>query len=157
MTMTKPLAVLSVLALLVLSLSASVALAQAPPEVEIELLNPPDDGVLELAVGESHTFDIQVTSSDPFLLAMVLPDQYYPGRGLFIRGGDRAGRDSTALLQLTITGKQPTAGLEPVLGWPVAGFEWPEGGVAPVSLAVGVRFPGGLVYGEHFTFAVLVE
>jgi hypothetical protein len=155
--MTKPLAVRTLLVLLVLLACASIAQAQAPPEVTVELLNPPEGGILHLDVGESYIAEIQVVSTEPFLMAMVLPDQYYPGRGIFVRGGDRAVQASEVTLYVTLTGKASTADLPAVSDWPEPGVEWPEeGGVAPVSLAVGVRFPGGLVAGQRCNFAVSV-
>jgi hypothetical protein len=155
MNMTKSLAVRTLLVLLILLACASITQAQAPPEVTVALVNPPEGGILHLEVGESYTAQIQVTSPEPFLLAMVLPDQYYPGRGIFVRGGDRAGRGTEALLQVTVTGKASTGDLPAVLNWPDSGIDWPAG-VAPVSLAVGVRFQGGLVVPARFNFAVSV-
>lgn len=153
--MTKPFAVRALLVFVALLACASIAQAQDPPAVTITLENPPPGDLLELDVGESYTFDIQVTSSEPFLLAMVMPDQYYPGRGIQVRGGDRAGRATEATLQLTVIAKASTAGLPAVCDWPETGDCWPEG-VAPVSLVVGARFPGGLVSADHFDLAVKI-
>lgn len=55
--------------LLVCAPSSAVALA---PAIYIDLLNPPKDGLLELAVGESYTFDIVVTSEESFTLALAI-------------------------------------------------------------------------------------
>jgi hypothetical protein len=87
---------------------------------------------------------------------MALTDQYYPGRGIYWHGSDRATQANSALLHLTVTGKKSTADLASVCDWPEPGKCWPEG-VAPASIAVGVRFKGGLVVGERFNFAVVVE
>jgi hypothetical protein len=129
--------------------------AQANPLVTITLLNPPPDGLLELEVGESHTFDIEITSDDPFVLAMAMTDAYYPGRGVFWHGSDRATRDTYALLHLTVTGKNSTSDLGAVCDWPDPGRCW-TGGVAPLSINSGVRFKKGIIVAEIFPFSVRV-
>lgn len=107
--------------ILVLLLFTPVPPVNAAPIVTITLLNPPSAGVLELAVGESYTFEILITSDEPFLTAMAMTNAYYPGRGVFWHGGDRAARSTSAILELTVTGKASTAdcwlfatGLKPV-------------------------------------------
>jgi hypothetical protein len=132
---------IALIALLVLIVS--VGSAAVSPPVTIELLNLSGEGLLKLAVDESYTFDIEVTASEPFILAMVLGDQYYPGQGVFLHGIDAARRTTSALLHLTITGKESTDSL-------------PDG-VAPVAIVAGVRYQGGIVYSERFDFNVLVE
>jgi hypothetical protein len=82
-------------------------------------------------------------------------DAYYPGRGILVTGGDQASPGTYALLEITITGKNSTADLPAVCDWPEPGDCWPEG-VAPVSIAAGMRYSGGGVYGEQFPFAVIV-
>ena len=74
---------------------------------------------------------------------------------IFSPGGDRAGQGTEAVLYITLTGKNSTADLPAVCDWPEPGDCWPAG-VAPVSIATGVRFPGGLAVGEQFTFGVVV-
>jgi hypothetical protein len=86
---------------------------------------------------------------------MALSNAYYPGRGVFWHGSDRATRDTTAVLHLTVTGKGSTAGLWEVCDWPEPGDCWPEG-TAPLAIAAGVRFQGGGVVSQQFPFAVLV-
>lgn len=132
-----------------------VSQAAAQPSVSIEFLNPPKKGLLELGVGESHTFWVEVTSDEPFVLAMALTNEYYPGRGIFWRGGDHASQGTYALLELTVTGKNSTADLWAVCDWPEPGVCWEEG-VAPVAIAAGVRFAGGVTVAEQFAFAVEV-
>jgi hypothetical protein len=146
---------MSVMTLTVLLLCALFSEAAAEPVVTIELLNPPPNQLLELAVGETHTFDIQITSDEPFILAMAMPDAYYPGRGVSWHQGDRAHHATSAQLQLTMTGKKPTDGLLAICDWPEPGDCWPDG-VAPVSIVTGVRFKKGVVFAEHFPFAVVV-
>ena len=138
--MKKRLIVLSMLLLLVLALPATAAAAPAP--ITIELLNPPKKGLLELHVGESYTFDVEITSAEPFILAIALGDEYYPGRGIFFNGGDTAHQATYALLQLTVTGKEPTDFL-------------PEG-VCPIGVVAGARYPGGIVFSERFDMNVRV-
>jgi len=53
----------------------------APPPVTKKLLNPPKRGLLELAVGESYTFGITVTSNKPFVVAIALTNEYFAGLG----------------------------------------------------------------------------
>jgi hypothetical protein len=157
--MKRILMAMGLLATVVLLLGATPTQADPPipPEVTISLLNPPPDGLLELAVGESYTFHVEVVSvsEEPFLWAVAMTDEYYPGRALYWHGQDRVNRDTSALLSLTMTGKKPTADLPAVCDWPEPGVCWPEG-VAPASIVVGVRFQGGGVAVEQFAFAVLV-
>ena len=129
--------------------TASFATAAVPPT--ITLLNDPPT---HLAVGESYTLDIQITSAEPFIVALAMPNQYYPGRGVFFHGSDRATHATSAVLHLTITGKNSTADLPAVNDWPET-EDWPAG-VAPLSAVVGVRYKGGQVVVEQFSFAVTV-
>jgi len=132
--------------LTVLPLALAVIIGLATPavakEATIALENPPSGGVLELAVGESHTFDISVTSDETFVLAIALTDQFFPGRGVFFSGSDRATMATTADLQLVITGKEAT--------------DFLPDGFAPVAIVVGVRYQGGIVVSERFDFMVHV-
>ena len=154
--MKKIVAALSVMMLAVLLLCALFSEAVAAPSVAITVLGlPPENEPLVLAVGQTHTFYIQVESDEPFILAMAMPDAYYPGRGISWHKGDRAHHADSALLQLTMTGKKPTAGLPAVDDWPESGYDWPEG-VAPVSITAGVRYKKGVVMAEQFPFAVVV-
>ncbi len=130
--------------------------ASAASSVRIKLLNPPPKNKpLELAVGESYTFEIKVTSNESFNLAMAMPDAYYPGRGVVWHGSDTENQNTSAILHLTMTGKGSTADLPAVCDWPEPGDCWPEG-VAPVAIVMGARFAGGQVYAEQFSFAVIV-
>jgi hypothetical protein len=140
--------------LLVLMVPIASTAAPKPPTIKL-LTPPPKNKPLELAVGESVTFDILVKSDEPFVLAIALTNQYYPGRGIYWHGGDQASHATEAVLHLTMTGKGSTADLFAVCDWPEPGYCWPEG-VAPVAIAVGVRYPGGAVYSEQFPFSVVV-
>ena len=153
--MKKSFGVISIMLLVALLLSAWLPAASAPPSnTYVKLLNPPKKGVLELAVGESYTFYIEMASEEPFLSAMAKVDAYYPGRGIHSPAGDQAGRGTTALLEITITGKNSTADMAAVCDWPWDEC-WPDG-VAPVAIVAGMRYDGGVVYSEYFPFAVIV-
>ena len=138
--------------LLALVASSQVA---AAPTVSFKIRGIPGSGLLELDVGESHTFEIQIKSDEPFVLAITMTNEYYPGRGIYWHGSDRASHATEAVLYLTMTGKASTADLAAVCDWPEPGDCWPEG-VAPVTIAVGVRYAGGEVVGQQFPFAVVV-
>lgn len=146
---------LSVVTAAVLLMCASSSQATAAPTATITLLNPPPAGLLELAVGESYTFDVEITSDEPFVVAVAMVDQYYPGRGIYWHGSDRATQATSAVLHLTMTGKKPTADLSAVCDCPEPGDCWPAG-VAPAAIAAGVRYKGGQVVAERFSFAVVV-
>ncbi|NIV34385.1 MAG: hypothetical protein GWN58_34475, partial [Anaerolineae bacterium] len=83
------------------------ASSAAADSASITLLNDPGD-LLELDVGETYTFHVKVTSDMPFILAMAMPDVYYPGRAIVFSGNDIAHRDDSAILHLTMTGKGST-------------------------------------------------
>lgn len=140
--MKRFLATIGVVTAIVLLTCVPASQATTPPSATITLLNPPPSGLLELDVGESYTFDVEITSDEPFILAMALPNQYYPGRGIKWHGCDQATHSTSALLHLTMTGKNSTADL-------------PDG-VAPASVVAGVRFKGGQVVAQEFSFAVIV-
>ena len=82
------------------------------------------------------------SSNEPFIQAIVLGDEYYPGRGVFFHGNDTANHATSALLHLTITGKEAT--------------DFLPDGVAPVAVVAGVRYKGGVVFSERFDFNVVV-
>jgi hypothetical protein len=160
--MKRLLSVIGLMTLLVLVAPIPSTAQPDPPTISVTLLPqteplPPPKEPLKLAVGELRTFEIQVTSDEPFVLAIALTNQYYPGRGIYWHGSDRATHATEAVLHLTMKGKKSTADLFPVSDWPEPPVEWPEeGGVAPVAIAVGVRYPGGAVYSEQFPFSVVV-
>ncbi len=138
--------------LLVVLLTAAPAAATNTPNVTITLLTPLPQ---ELAVGQSYTIRIAISSDTPFILAMAMPDTYYPGRGIFFRGSERIVHATEALLEMTVTGKASTADLAAVTDWPAPGDVWPAG-VAPASAVAGVRFTNGQTVAERFNFAVRV-
>jgi hypothetical protein len=127
--------------LLTLSILSTTATAKPAP-VTVKLLNPPKKGLLELSVGEPYTFDVAITSDEPFVLAVAMGDEYYPGRGIFYAGNDSAHQTTYALLHLTVTGKEPT--------------DFLPDGVCPIAVVAGVRFKGGVVFSERFEMNVRV-
>lgn len=141
---------ISVIMLIILVLGLASPVASAPG-VRITLLNKLP---AQLAVGESYTVDIRVTSPEPFTFAAAMMDAYYPGRGVFRAGPDHASSGTQADLHLTLTGKESTSDLMAVTDWP-ADEDW-LAGVAPLSIVVGMRYTNGQVVSERFTWAVTV-
>ena len=137
--------------MLVVVLLFGVASATAASAPTITLLN---DLPTRLAVGESYTVDIQVTSDESFIYAMAMHDSYYSGRGVFFNTSDRVHLATSAVLHMTITGKNSTANLEAVTDWPET-EDWPAG-VAPLGIVVGARYRGGEVFVQWYYFAVTV-
>ena len=142
-----------VVAIALLTCMASSAMAA---DARIKLVKPPPGGILELEVGESHTFEIRIKSGTPFTMAIAVPDIYYPGRAVSWHGNDLVNHESSATLHLTMTGKGSTADFDVVCGWPEPDDDcWPAG-VVPASIVVGVRYKNGVVVSERFDFAVVV-
>ena len=138
-----------------IALLTCMASSAAADNATITLVNDPGD-LLGLDIGESYTFEIEIESDAEFVLAMAMPDVYYPGRAIVFSGNDIAHRDNSAILHLTMTGKGSTADFAEVCGWPDPDTEcWPEGTV-PVSIVVGARYRAGVVDQERFSFAVVV-
>ncbi len=131
------------LLLIAVSMTAVLATPAAAAEPTITFENPPTGGVLELAVGETHVFDVTVTSDESFVLAIALTDQFYPGRGVFFAGSDRETQSTSADLHLTIRGKEPT--------------DFLPDGLAPAAIVVGVRYQKGVVVSARFDFLVRVS
>jgi hypothetical protein len=127
--------------LLFLFLVVAVAPTQAA-SATIVLTNPPPNGVLELAVGESYTFEVEVTSDEEFIWAMALRDVEFPGRGIYFNDHDIVHHDTSATLYLTVTGKNPTDDL--------------PNGMNQAAVVVGVRYQGGVMVFERFDFGVAV-
>jgi hypothetical protein len=127
---------LAISILMVSSLTAAVP----TPDVTISLVHglPP-----KMSVGETSTVIIQVESDQPFVSATALPSFQFPGKGVVaVQGGDRAGSDTSATLEVTFLAKSSTARM--------------PGGVAPVFVVVGVRYPGGYVEVKEYLFYVSV-
>ncbi len=150
-----PFILISIL-LAVMLAGSPFASAKAEPAVNINVLNMPAGGVLTLSEGQSYTFEIQVTSDTPFILAMAMTNSYYPGKGVsWHPHSDRATQATSAVLSLTVIGKQSTGSLPAVCDWPTIGTCW-DAGTAPQAIEVGVRFQGGEVNSNVFPFTVVV-
>lgn len=94
-------------------------------------------------VGETYTVIVRVESNQQFISATALPSFQFPGKGVVaVQGGDRAGSDTSATLQVTFKAKSPTTRM--------------PGGIAPVFVVVGVRYAGGYVAVQDFVFPVTV-
>lgn len=94
-------------------------------------------------VGETHTVIVHVESDQQFLSAQALPSFQFPGKGVVaVQGGDRAGRGTSGTLEVTFQAKSSTARM--------------PGGMAPVYVVVGVRYPGGYVAVQEYVFNVTV-
>jgi hypothetical protein len=152
--MKKLLATLGLVAIVALT-CAPAAGAQEIPNVTITVTGLPKNKPLVLAVGESATFEIQISSDQPFVNAAAMPDSYYPGRGVLWNGPDQTAQGTEATLYLTVTAKDSTFDLAAVCGWPAPGDCW-DAGEAPLAIVAGARFAGGLSAGEVFPFSVIV-
>ena len=97
-----------------------------------------------MALGETQTVIVEVTSGSPFLFAQALPSMYYPGRGVVAAAGDHVGKGTSAVLEVPFTAKNPTGAFANAPGY------------APVSVVVGVRFQGGYVVSQQYDFVVTV-
>ena len=97
-----------------------------------------------MSVGETFTVIVAVESDVPFTYAQALPAMYFPGRGVVGAVGDHVGRGTTATLEVTFTAKESTS-------------DFPNSpGYSPVSVTVGVRYPGGYVVAQRYNFVVTV-
>ena len=94
--------------------------------------------------GDKATVIVEVSSDTQFLYAQALPSEYYPGRGVTAAVGDRMNGGQTARLAVTFTAKNSTNDFANAPGY------------APVSVVVGVRFPGGYVATQRYDFVVTV-
>lgn len=96
-----------------------------------------------MKVGDTYTAVVRVTSDQQFISAQAMPDFQYAGKGVVaVQGGDRAGQNTSATLQVTFKAKSATARM-------------PEG-VVPVSVVVGVRYGGGYIAVQQYVFIVQV-
>ena len=124
-------------AILIMSLLTA---ASPVPETTFSLVN----GLPEVMnVGDTATVIVQVESNQPFLFVQALPSFQYVGKGVVaVQGGDHEGRGTLATLEVTFRAKTPTTRM--------------PGGVAPVHVVVGVRYPGGFVAVHEYLFNVRV-
>ncbi len=124
-----------------------------PPDVTVTFLTPLPT---ELAVGETYTIEILVESDRPFDQAIAMKNVYYPGRGVFFATGNRVLHSDSAILTAKVTGKNSTAELAGVCGWPLPDSPCTPDGAAPLAIAIGLRYSHGEVYGAYYPFAVSV-
>ena len=119
--------------------STVAAAGPADQVASIELLS----GLPEtMQVGESYTVVVAVTATEPFKLAMALPDDQFPGKGVVAHGGDNAGAGTNATLEVTFTAKGSTSDL--------------PGGADQVAVVAGVRYDNGQTVSQRFEFSVSV-
>ena len=98
---------------------------------------------LTMSIGETRTVIVHVDSDQEFISIQALPSFQFPGKGVVaVQGGDRAGRGTSATLEITFKAKGPTAAM--------------PGGVAPVFVVLGVRYGGGYVAVQEYVFNVAV-
>ena len=94
-------------------------------------------------VGDTYTVVVQVDSDQQFTSAQAMPDFQYAGKGIVaVKGGDRVGSGTTAILEVTFKAKSSTAKM--------------PAGVIPFSVVVGVRYGGGYVAVQQYDFTVQV-
>jgi hypothetical protein len=126
---------------LVLLLSGLLSAANPLPNTTFTLVG---DGLpATMKVGDQATVVVEVTSDQPFLGVQAMPSYAYPGKGVVaVQGGDRVGRGTSVTVEVTFVAKSSTAKM--------------EGGVAPVYIVVGVRYPGGYVAVQNYEFDVAV-
>lgn len=130
-----------VLAFIVALAPASVAASSPPasPQVSFALLTPLPT---TLQVGATYTVAVQVTSEAEYLFAMAMPAPQYPGRYVVFEGNDRAGRGTSAILYLTLRGKDSTTA------------DFSDG--VPISFVVAARFKNGVTASQWYNFQVVV-
>jgi hypothetical protein len=129
------------LALVLMLFITGLLTAAAPlPNTTIELVGEFPD---TMAIGQTVTLEVQVTSDQPFLGVQAMPSFAYPGKGVVaVQGGDHATGGTSANLEITFQAKSSTAKM--------------EGGVATVYVVVGVRYPGSYVAVQQYPFEVMV-
>jgi len=130
---------LSMLALSILLVGLLTAAAPTPDTTFTLVQGLPST----MNVGDTYTVIVQVDSDQEFISAQALPSFQFPGKGVVaVQGGDRAGRGTSATLEVTFKAKSSTAA-------------FPEG-FAPVFVVVAVRYPGGYVASQEYSFNVTV-
>jgi hypothetical protein len=128
------------------SFALLLALAIFLPARETAAANPTftllNDLPTNMVVGETYTIHIGVVSDEPFIWARALGDDYYPGRGAVIHGGDMVHSGTSGELSLTVIARGSTAGF--------------PGGCDPMAVVVGARYQGGEIHSERFDFCVTI-
>ena len=129
---------LALLATLVVVSTATAARGPQPPVTFTLVHGLP----ATMQVGQSYTVTVQVTASERFNLAMALPDDQFPGKGVVAHGADRASAGTSATLEITFTAKSSTAAM--------------PGGKDQLAVVAGVRTPRGQTVMQRFDFSVTV-
>ena len=138
-----PKRILSFIGLVALMVLLTGALTAAAP-VPVTTFTLEEGLPAVMNVGETHTVVVQVASDQEFLFAQALPSFQFVGKGVVaVQGGDHEGQNTSATLEITFKAKSSTA-------------TFPSGGVAPVSVVVGVRYAGGYVAVQRYDFTVQV-
>lgn len=131
--------IIGLLALMVLLTGALSAAAPLPNTTFTLLQGLPST----MSIGETGTVIVHVDSDQEFISIQALPSFQFPGKGVVaVQGGDRAGRGTSATLEITFKAKGSTAAM--------------PGGVAPVYVVLGVRYGGGYVAVQQYIFNVAV-
>jgi hypothetical protein len=130
----------SALALSMVFVTGVLTAAAPVPNVKFELVS----GLPStMNIGQTATATVKLASDQEFISAQAMPDLQYAGKGVVsVNGGDRTGKGTTATLNVTFKAKSSTAKM--------------PGGVVPVSVVVGVRYGGGYVAVQTYTFSVRV-
>jgi hypothetical protein len=136
---------ISLMALMVLMTGALTAAAPVPVTTFTLVQGLPP----VMNVGDTATVIIQVESDQQFIFAQALPAAYFPGRGVVAAQGDHVGQDNFARLEVIFNAKSSTANFPGTANCL-------SDKVAPVSVTVGVRYPGGYVDVRRFEFCVHV-
>jgi hypothetical protein len=98
---------------------------------------------VSMNIGDEATVIVQVNSDQEFISATALPSFEFAGKGVVaVQGGDRAGRGTSATLEMTFKAKSSTSKM--------------PNDVAPVHVVVGVRYGGGYVAVQEYVFNVTV-
>jgi hypothetical protein len=98
---------------------------------------------ISMNIGDEATVIVQVNSDQEFISATALPSFEFAGKGVVaVQGGDRAGRGTSATLEMTFKAKSSTSKM--------------PNDVAPVHVVVGVRYGGGYVAVQEYVFNVTV-
>jgi hypothetical protein len=131
--------IIGLLALMVLITGVLTAAAPLPNTTFTLLQGLPST----MSVGETRTVIVHVESDQEFISIQALPSFQFPGKGVVaVQGGDRAGRGTSATLEIMFKAKGSTAAM--------------PGGVAPVYVVLGVRYGGGYVAVQQYLFNVAV-
>jgi hypothetical protein len=139
------LAFIGLMALMVLMTGTLTAAAPVP----VTTFTLVEDLPAVMNVGDTYTVEVRVESDQEFIFAQALPAAYFPGRGVVAAQGDHVGQGNFARLEVTFNAKSSTANFPGTANCP-------SGGVAPVSVVVGVRYLGGYVDVRRFEFCVQV-